>query len=121
MMTKEQFVDAIKQVVHDSTVSGTEQLLRHPPGRKPDAKLVRLSEWFNSLPDKHKQNVIDLVTLASDQSVFGFLCVLDGVRQIENEADKGKLKLQFEKNGSTVVLNDDSGAFLHDLFKQTDG
>ena len=57
-----------------------------------------------------------MATLAVDQTVFGFLCVLDGVRQIESDSDKGELVLKFTKHGDDAVLNGD-GPALHDLFK----
>jgi len=115
-MTKKQFIEAIRKVVYDSAICGTENVLCHPPGRKPDPKLVRLAAWFNGLPEDQKKNVLDVVAFASHQTVFGFLCVLDGVRQIEDGPDKGKLTLGYEQEGAQVTLNDDDGPGLHDLF-----
>ena len=39
-------------------------------------------------------------------AVFGFLCVLDGVRAIEDTEVKGQLKLYYEKENKSVLLND---------------
>ena len=50
-----------------------------------------------------------------DQAVFGFLCVLDGVRAVENGPDKGTFELRYLKDGS-VLLNPQDEAMLHDLY-----
>ena len=116
-MDKQTFIRAIKRTVRDAAIGGSLAILRKPPGRKPDPRLIRLAEWFNSLPPEQQDNVAELSTLATDQAVFGFLCVLDGVRQIEDDPDKGRLVLNFEKHGNSLVLNDGSEPELHDLFK----
>jgi hypothetical protein len=52
---------------------------------------------------------------AVNRAVFGFLCVIDGVRAIEHGADKGSLELRYVKNGS-VLLNPPDGKVLHELW-----
>jgi hypothetical protein len=51
--------------------------------------------------------------MSVETAVFGFLCVLDGVRAIANSADKGSISLLYE-GVCSVKLNADSD--LHDLF-----
>ena len=116
-MTKEEFIRVIRQVVRDASISGCREILRSPSGRSPDPHLLALSEWFNQLPEDHQQKTVASMKMATDLAIFGFLCVLDGVRQIETDSEKGKLVLEFVKHGRSVVLNEASGHDLHDLFK----
>ncbi len=53
---------------------------------------------------------------AVNRAVFGFLCVLDGVRSIEEGQDNGRLELVYHK-GKSVVLNPSEGEMLHDLWE----
>ena len=48
-------------------------------------------------------------------AVFGFLCVLDGVKAIKKTGVKGHLKLYNEKEKKSVLLNDSNEDYLHDL------
>jgi hypothetical protein len=57
----------------------------------------------------------EIIKEAVETSVFGFLCVLDGVRAIET-SDKSNLKLYYEKAGNVVLLNDEDDDYLHDIF-----
>jgi hypothetical protein len=49
-------------------------------------------------------------------SIFGFFCVLDGVRTIEDGLEKGKLELWHVKNGQRTLINDSEQDFLHDEY-----
>jgi hypothetical protein len=44
------------------------------------------------------------------------LTVLDGLRAIEDEGEKGTLELYFRKGGHSVLLNDSEDELLHDIF-----
>ena len=115
-MNSEQFVDILKLIVFESSVESVHTNLIEPPGRTPSKKNLKMSEWFKNLPDHDKEMVIEVVRESAGASVFGLLCVLDGVRAIEDD-DKGELKLYYEKRGKKVLLNDtDSGEYLHDIF-----
>ena len=115
-MNKEQFVSIIDKVVHKSNVEGMKYILSTPPGRSPKSNHIKLSKWFNSLPEKDKRKVFEIIKLTSHGSVFGFFCVLDGVRKIEEGDMVGSLKLYYEKDNTSSILNYDKGNFLHDLF-----
>ncbi len=116
-MDATEFVKAIKITVRDSAINGCISLLTKVPGRNPNQELVSASMWYNNLSD-HDQNMVQYVArMATDESVFGFLCVLDGVRVIEELGEKGDLELLFVKNGKKVLLNPTKGELLHDIFK----
>jgi len=116
MMDTKEFVEAIKEVVEKSSVDGVIEVMSQPPGRKPDLELVQRSVWYNKLPEEDKRMVREVVAESVQSALFGFLCVLDGVRAIENDEDKGVLKLYFEKKGQQVLLNHPEGEYLHDLY-----
>lgn len=114
-MNAQEFVDSIKLVVAEGAVESVKTTLHKPPGRNPEFFLKELSEWYNNKNDDDKLKILEVIRLSVESSVFGFLCVLDGVRAIEETQDKGQLVLYFEKNGQQELLNDPSRDFLHDL------
>jgi len=114
-MNTHEFVEAIRLVVRDASVGGAIATLMQPSGRRPDADTVRLSEWYRGLPPSDQACVREVAFLVSDQTTFGFLAVLDGVRAIENGPIKGRLELRHVSERGTILLNDESGPPLHDL------
>ncbi|MEZ9519640.1 hypothetical protein AB4155_08975 [Vibrio splendidus] len=112
-MNNSEFITVIEDVVSTSAIEDTIDNLESPPGRKPDENLVKQSAWFNSLSDSDKNMVKNIISDAVNESVFGFLCVLDGVRSISDSDDSNKLKLT---HGDTL-LNDIENQYLHDLYK----
>ena len=114
-MDKRTFVDAIRVAVQDAAVVGTISMLRGPPGRKPEEDSLVLSAWFNGLSFRDRQKVELVIQQTAEAAVFGFLCVLDGVRAIENGLVKGELDLRYRQGAVDVRLNDTSGDELHDL------
>jgi hypothetical protein len=114
-MDAQQFVDALRVVVRDGVVSEVLSTLQRPPGRRPSEDLAMRSEWYNSLSNEKKRILSSIVLGTVDRAVFGVLCVLDGVRAIENGSEKGILELRYVKNGS-VVLNPVEGEMLHDFW-----
>jgi hypothetical protein len=115
-MQAQQFVDAIKIAVVDGSIQSIKSNLSQPPGRKPEQKLVEMSAWYNKLTDEDKKMVLRIVRESIETSVFGFLCVLDGVSAIEDGEVKGKLNLFYEKHGKQQLLNDPQEEYLHDIF-----
>jgi hypothetical protein len=115
-MTAEEFIDTIRLVVRDSAVEGTLSLLENPPGRRPAKQLVELSQWFAGLDDRDKQMLTELARLVAHDAVFGMLCVLDGVRQVESTPEKGRFELRYIKGTSVSELTTgSSGEYLHEL------
>jgi hypothetical protein len=112
-MNNSEFIVKIEDVVSASAIEDTIDNLSSPSGRKPDENLVKQSAWFNSLSDSDKGMVKSIISDAVNESVFGFLCVLDGVRSISASGDSNNLKLT---HGDTL-LNDIENECLHDLYK----
>ena len=114
-MDSRQFINALRVVVRDGAVSEELNVLKNPPGRRPPENLKENSAWYNTLDDEQKQIVAAILQDVANRAVFGVLCVLDGVRVIETDSDKGKLELRYVKNGS-VLLNPPDGEMLHELW-----
>ena len=112
-MKAEEFIATVKQVVHDSAVQSVCSTLESPPGRRPATRLTELSQWYHTLAPADRQRLSEVV----HSSIFGFLCVLDGVRAIENGADKGSLELAFTRGSERQLLNDPEHEFLHDIYQ----
>ena len=117
-MNAADFVDAVRTEVRDAATEGSMSLLGRPPGRRPDPELVRLSQWFNALPEIDKGRVREVAALASHQATFGILAVLDGVRVIESGPDRGALELWYVKGTRSTLLNDPNGPLLHELMQE---
>jgi len=114
-VNSEQFVEVIRAVVRDGAVSEALSVLKSPPGRRPSEELQERSIWYNSLDSDQKKMVSSVVLDAVNRAVFGFLCVIDGVRATENEDEKGTLELRYVKNDS-VLLNPPDGKVLHEIW-----
>jgi hypothetical protein len=114
-MDGQDFVEVIKVVVRDSAISSTLNALERPAGRRPSLESKENAAWYASLDEEERRRLADVVKAAVDHAVFGFLCVIDGVRAIENDAQKGRLELRYIK-GSTTILNSSDVPMLHDLY-----
>ncbi len=115
-MNTEEFVEVLKVVVRDGAASDVIGVLNAPPGRRPSRELIERAEWYKSLKEGEKKLLSEVVVDAVNRAIFGFLCVLDGVRSIEDGEDKGRLELIYHKDES-VLLNPSEGEMLHDLWQ----
>ena len=115
-MDADEFIAAIKVVVHDSTISGTQVMLERPSGRKPPEKIVQLSQWYNALPESDKNRVREVITLAVHGSVFGLLSVIDGVQVIESSVEKSDFELHQVREGARNIINGNNIS-LHDIYQ----
>ena len=113
LVNNSEFIAIIEDVVSASAIEDTIENLNSPSGRKPDENLVKQSAWFNSLSDSDKDMVKSIISDAVNESVFGFLCALDGVRSISDSSDSNNLKLTHDD----TLLNDIENECLHDLYK----
>lgn len=71
--------------------------------------------WYQSLDEAQRARLSSVIQIAVDQAVFGFLCVIDGVREIENPESKGRLELRYVQD-TTTVLNGLDGPMLHEMY-----
>lgn len=117
-MKQDEFISGIKQAVYEAAVKGTMGIIQNPPGRRPAAKLLALSQWFEKLSVADRKLMESVVELSCRQAVFGLLAVIDGVRQIEHTSEKGTLELWFCKDDAETLLNSPEAEQLHDLFNQ---
>lgn len=114
-MNAEKFVEVIRNVVVNGSEKSVKLNLEQPPGREPLLQLVVMSEWYNQLNENDKVVVAQIIQESVNTAIFSFLCVLDGVKAIENE-NKGELKLFYENQDIKLLLNDSEEEYLHDLF-----
>ena len=114
-MNRKTFVDTVRLVVRDAAATNTISNLTRPPGRQPEKELSLLSTWFNGLDFGERQKVEMVVAMAAGDAVFGFLCVLDGCRAIEDGSQKGTLDLRYRRDNGDMSLTDGNGEMLHDL------
>lgn len=117
-MNNQEFVDVLKKVVVETSIEAVKSNISKPAGRKPQQKYLTMSSWYNGMSESDKIVVDMIVKESVETTVFGFLCVLDGVAAIEDDEIKGRLELYYEKNGIKQLLNDPDREYLHDLFNQ---
>lgn len=116
-MDSQTFVAAVKDVVEGAAADGCIHAYSSgPPGRRPSQEIVELSSWFHALSDRDRAMVQRVARDVAHAAVFGFLCVLDGVRPIEPSEAKGDFELWFVKDGRRHLITPSSGEMLHDLF-----
>lgn len=63
-MNQEDFITAIKLVVHDASIKGMDSTLSRPSGQRPHEKLKEISEWFNGQPGSDKEQIMEVVRLS---------------------------------------------------------
>jgi len=113
-MNHEEFVEVVRQVVLQSSIDSMKKNLESPPGRSPSKELIEMSNWYNGLEEGQKKIADKIIAESAYGAVFGFLCILDGVRAIEGK-DKGVLKLYYERRDEQILLNDQNRFGLHEL------
>ena len=118
-MTPEEFVDVIRLMVRDASISDTISVLSDPLGRKVSSMRRARSDWYKALPSAERRLLIGAIEEAVDSAVFGLFAVLDGVRAAENGPNKGRFELRHI--GATVsLLTTPTGPMLHDLYNTDD-
>lgn len=114
-MKPSEFVDIIDKIVRMASVKNSLSLVRNPPGLRPPQQLVALSKWYSGLDASDQAMVERMMDMVARDAVFGFFCVLDGVRAVEGVGPKGDFELRFIKDGRSDLLNPPSGEMLHEL------
>lgn len=114
-MDSQQFVDALRLVVSDAAKSDVPKLLEKPPGRAPAANLREMSAWYLRLSEDDRVMVRRVLAEAVDATMFGLLCVLDGVRALHEPNERGELVLEYVGPQGRTRLNDPQTTSLHEL------
>jgi len=115
-MDADNFIEYLKSHIRDSSLQDTISILDKPPGRRPPQKIRELSSWYHSMSADDKDKLKEVITEAIDSSLFGFLCVLDGVRAIEASEIKGRLELYYTRDSQKVLINKEDDEYLHDKY-----
>lgn len=115
MFDQKSFVAILKEVVMHSSVRDTIKNLENPPGRNPPIDWLILCEFYRSLDERQKILFSKILSEVSETTLFGVLCVLDGVRAVEDDPDKGYFELLYRKGDKAILLNDPEEDFLHDF------
>ena len=116
-MTSDQFVEALIRCVHDSSVSDVVAALKAPSGRRPPSRQVELSQCFNGMSVSDQARLGQVVEQAVHAALFSVLCVLDGVRAIEDSSEKSELQLLAVKDRNSERLNPPDAECLHDSYQ----
>ena len=98
-------------------IRGVITTLEAPPGRRPAQQLVDTSKWYRSLPPEGQAQVASIIRDAVHAAVFGFFCVLDGVRAIDTNPSECALELDHVSGSGRVRLNPEEGEMLHDVYQ----
>ena len=115
-MKPAEFVQSLKLTCSDGAVHDCVNMFIAPPGRKPSGDLVQISEWFNALPENDRGMVVRVMRETADATLFGVLCVIDGVRAIEGEGEKSQFTLIASRAGIESPISP-SETYLHDLLR----
>ena len=117
-MDKEEFIKLIKSEVADSAIESTIENLIDPPGRNPSTELLTQSEFYKSLSTENKEIVNKIISESVSEAIFGFLCVLDGVRSISKQGELNNLELSHVNASQKTLLNSEQGEYLHDIYNR---
>jgi len=115
-MDKVEFIKAI-QTIEKTAARGFEKLIHNPPGRKPNADLLEISKFYNSLDDNSKIKCMMMANLVSKQTINNLLSIIDGNLSIEDTDFKGYLELYYCKGDTRVRLNTTESATLSEIYR----
>ena len=110
------FIRRLTTECRDAAVADCVALFEQPLGRRPSEALVQLSEWFRKLPAGDRDFVVRAMKNSADATLFGVLCVIDGVRVIESTASKTDFTLSATRDGVVSVISPGE-EFLHDIYR----
>lgn len=114
-MKPERFIAGLVHVVHEPSVSDNSAMLEAgPSGRRPPARLVELSRWYQGLAPADQLQVRQVLELGVHSALFGALCVIDGARSLESSTDFALYAVTEEHS---VQLNAPNAEALHDEYQ----
>lgn len=110
------FVEVVYHAVYLSSIKDVVHIVTDPPGRKPKAEVLALSNWFLSLSATDRAMTIAMMRKTADAAVFGFFCILDGARPITDSFSR-EVSATLVGEGEEIVIAPDQD--LHDIFRAT--
>jgi hypothetical protein len=115
-MNNEEFVNAIRTAVEQSTINSL--IKEFEESKLPSEEFKKMSAFYNTLNESGKDVVKQIMIESVQSAIFGFFCVIDGVRAIEKGPGKGRLELWYKKESSheSLMLNSPDSEFLHDIY-----
>jgi hypothetical protein len=116
-MDGREFVERLTVAVRDQAISGTLARLTKPAGRNPGQEALDRCKWFNALDSQSRYLLQSCIRDAINDTIFGMLCALDGVRAINDCSSEGHLELHYVTDTSTLLCSPD-GPPLHEFFEE---
>ncbi len=115
-MKRLEFVDALREHARDTAVASVFSVLERPPGRRPAARLLELSEWFGRLTPSDKERLRQVLELSAAETLFGVLAIIDGSRQVEGHGPKGTFEIRHvDADGTPTLIAGPTLSPLHEL------
>jgi hypothetical protein len=115
-MNSYEFVGGLKNYVYEHAAPNAIESLDRPD-KDDSADFLRAADWVKSLAPPDRVHLLRAMKLAAEDAIFGMLCVLDGVRVVENSSDKSQFALLAIRNLEIDVITDVRGELLHDIFR----
>ncbi|AOR68208.1 hypothetical protein BBJ41_12060 [Burkholderia stabilis] len=114
-MDTQKFVADIKRYVQEQAVNDLIKTFTAPPGKRPRAQLVRVSEWRAQLNSDEQQILDEVIAESVRVALFGLFAVIDGARVVDEDVDRFIITA-LKHDGGSVVLNEDAAVDLHSEF-----
>ena len=114
-MDNEKFIEILFEL-RKSVTNDLLSVYNVPPGRKPEKRLLSISNWYKSLSEVDQNNIKIVMYDSMDAILFHFLCILDHVSFIEDDEEKTKFELYASKNGQKQLLNSEDQEELHNIY-----
>jgi hypothetical protein len=114
-MNATQFVSALVEHVHEPSIADVVASLESPPGRRPRPRDIDLSKWYSGLSEHDQSRLAQVIGYSVHATLFGVLCVLDGVRRVHDS--EVQFRLVSEESGQVTLINEPNSEALHDIYQ----
>lgn len=114
-MQTEEFIKALFEKKKDQAAQMLD-FLRNVPGRKPHKKHLEMSSFLKTLKEDEQEMLRNIIDETIDDTLFGFLCILDHVSFLEDLGEKSVFELYAIKDGVRTLINDPNKEELHNLY-----
>jgi hypothetical protein len=114
-MTADEFMEAVTDVAFKPALESAFSRDTSRTRLASERRRRQLAAWLDSLRAEDQANVREGIRESVHSGMFGFCCVLDGVRVVEGGPEKGEFELYYVRDDQRIRLNG-AGEELHDLF-----